>query len=199
MAWPVPTVEELSEFSGRPAVSYTGYATSALLQAAVMFTALSEWTADEYNSIGSNVSMNLADAQQLANMGVLAMADWIYLRWPYQQVIANPLQNETVGSYSYSKPIQEMARNAQAIEVTAEKTGVDMFDLAVRMLAKRTRANGVYFGQITGFEHFGRDDAAKVMWDEHEQRMVLLGPADFNKIDLQFFDVNAEMFPSDPG
>lgn len=199
MPWPVPTVEQLSEFSGRPAVSYTSYANSALLQAAVMFSALSEWSADQYNSIGSNIHMNLADAQQLANMGVMAMADWLYLRWPYQQVIASPLQNETIGSYSYSKPVQEMARNAQAIEVTAEKTGVDMFDLALRMLAKRTRASGVFFGQITGFEHFGRDDAAKVMWDEHEQRMVLLGPADFDKIDMQFFSINAEMFPSDPG
>lgn len=199
MPWPVPTVEQLSEFSGRPAVSYTSYANSALLQAAVMFSALSEWTADEYNSIGSNIHMNLADAQQLANMGVMAMGDWLYLRWPYQQVIASPLQNETIGSYSYSKPVQEMARNAQAIEVTAEKTGVDMFDLALRMLSRRTRANGVFFGQITGFERFAEDDGAKIHWDEEHQRWLLLGPSDFNKLDLQFFDRNSELFPSDPG
>jgi hypothetical protein len=192
VAWPIPTVEELSFFSGRPVVSYTSYANSALLQAAVMFTTLTERTAADY------VAMN-PDDQQLANLGVMAMADYIYLRFAYQQVIASPMQNETIGSYSYSKPIQEMARNAQAIEVTAERTGVDMFDLAVRMLAKRQRANGVFSGQITGFEHYARDDLAKVMWSEHEQRMVLTGPADHDKYDLQFFSISSEMFPSDPG
>lgn len=190
MPWPVPTVAQLAEFTGRPAVSYTSYATSALLQAAVMFTALSERNADEYSSMDP-------DDQLLANMGVMAMADHIYLRWPYAQVIASPLNNETIGSYSYSKPIQEIARNAQALEVTAEKTGVDMFDLAMRMLAKRTRANGVFSGQITGFEHFARDDAARIRWDEHLGTYVLEGPADRDKIDMQFFDVNAEAFPHD--
>jgi hypothetical protein len=191
MPWPVPTVEQLSEFSGRAAVSYTGYAVSAALQAAVMFTTLTERGADEYNLLSP-------DDQLLANLGVQAMADYIYLRFAYQQVIASPLQSENIGSYSYSKPIAEMARNAQAIEVTAEKTGVDMFDLAVRMLAKRTRASGVFSGQITGFEHFGRDDQAKIMQGEDGQ-LMLVGPADFNKVDLQFFDINAEAFPSDPG
>jgi hypothetical protein len=192
VTWPVPTTDELSGFSGRPADSYSSYVNSALLQSAVMFTIIAELGADDYAGLS-------ADHQLLANMGVMAMADWLYLRWPYQQVIASPLQNETIGSYSYSKPIQEMARNAQALEVTSEKTGVDMFDLAVRRLAKRRSMNGVFFGQITGFEHFGRDDGARVKWDPKEGRMVLVGPADFNKIDFQFFDVNAQSFPTDPG
>jgi hypothetical protein len=189
--WPVPTVEQLAGYTGRPAASYTSYAQSALLQAAVMFTALSEWTADEYSAMDP-------DDQLLANLGVMAMADYLYLRWPYQQALASPLQSETIGSYSYTKPIQEMARNAQALEVTAEKTGVDMFDLALRMLAKRTRANGVFSGQITGFEHFARDDAARIRWDEHLGTFVLEGPADKDQVDMQFFDVNAEAFPHDP-
>jgi hypothetical protein len=91
-----------------------------------------------------------------------------------------------------------MARNAQAIEVTAEKTGVDMFDLAMRMLAKRTRANGVFSGQITGFELFARDESARIKWNEHHQRWELLGPEDSNEVDMQFFAINAEMFPADP-
>ena len=191
MTWPVPTPAELSQYSGRPLASYTSYVNSALLQATMMFTVLAELSADDY------AGMN-PDFQQLASMGVMAMADWLYLRWPYQQVIASPLQNETIGSYSYSKPIQEMARNAQALEVTSEKTGVDMFDLAVRRLAKRRSMNGVFFGQITGFEHTGRDDMARVEWDPHEGRMVLVGPADRDKIDWQFFSISAEAFPSDP-
>jgi hypothetical protein len=191
MPWPVPTLEQVAEYTGRAAVSYTSYINSAALQAAVMFTTLTERGADEYQLLSP-------DDQLLADMGVKALADYIYLRFPYAQVLASPLQSETIGSYSYSKPVQAVARNAQAIEVSAEKTGVDMFDLAVRMLAKRRRANGVFSGQITGFEHFGKDDMAKVMWDERCQQMVLVGPADFDKIDLQFFDINAEMFPSDP-
>jgi hypothetical protein len=192
VTWPVPTIAELANYTGRPVESYTGYANSALLQATMMFTILSE------NSVADYAGMN-ADFRQLANMGVMAMADWLYLRWPYQQVMASPLQSEEIGSYSYSKPIQEMARNAQAIEVTSEKTGVDMFDLAVRRLAKRQSLDGVYFGQITGFEHYAKDDLAYVKWDPHEGRMVLVGPADRDQLDLQFFDVNAQSFPMDPG
>ncbi len=191
MPWPVPTLEQVAEFSGRAAVSYTAYINSAALQAAVLFTTLTERGAGEYGALSP-------DDQLLANLGVQAMADYIYLRFPYQQLLASPLQSEEIGSYSYSKPIQAQARNAQAIEVNADKTGVDMFDLAVRMLAKRRRANGVFSGQITGFEHFGKDDQAKIMQDECGQ-LMLVGPADFNQVDLQFFDINAEMFPSDPG
>jgi hypothetical protein len=190
--WPVPTIAELADYTGRPVTSYTGYANSALLQATMMFTILSE------NSVADYAGMP-ADYQQLANMGVMAMADWLYLRWPYQQVMASPLQNETIGSYSYSKPIQEMARNAQAIEVTSEKTGVDMFDLAIRRLAKRQSLDGVYFGQITGFEHYAKDDLARVKWDPREGRMVLVGPADVDQLDMQWFDVNSQSFPQDPG
>lgn len=192
MVWPVPTLAELADFSGRPETSYTSYVNSAALQAAIMFTILAELSADDYNTL-------VPDDQLLADTGVRAMADYLYLRWPYQQALASPLQGETIGSYSYSKPIQEMARNAQAIEVTAEKTGVDMFDLAVRMLARRTRANGVFFGQITGFEHFANDDQARIKWDPREERMVLVGPADRDQIDMQFFAISAESFPSDPG
>jgi hypothetical protein len=190
--FPVPTITELAFYTGRPETSFTPFANAALLQATLMFTVLTELGADDYASLSP-------DDQLLAKMGIEAMADYIYLRQPYQQIIASPMQNETIGTYSYSKPIQEAARNAQAVEVTGERTGVDMFDLAVRMLARRTRANGVFFGQITGFERHGRDDTARIMWDEKEQRLALLGPADFDKIDFQFFDINAQMFPADPG
>jgi hypothetical protein len=192
VTWPVPTPAELSEYTGRPLPSYTSYVNSALLQATMMFTILAELGVADYAGMS-------ADYQQLANMGVMAMADWLYLRWPYQQVMASPLQNETIGSYSYSKPIQEMARNAQAIEVTSEKTGVDMFDLAIRRLAKRQSLTGVYFGQITGFERHSRSDQVEIKWDPREGRMILVGPADRDQLDMQWFDVNSQSFPMDPG
>lgn len=191
MTWPVPTAQELAEFTGRPLASYTSYVNSALLQATMMFTILSELSADDYGGMQP-------DFQLLANMGIMAMGDYLYLRWPYAQALASPLQSETIGSYSYSKPVEQMARNAQAIEVTSEKTGVDMFDLAIRRLARRQSMNGVFFGQITGFEHYARDDLAYVKWDPREGRMVLVGPADHDKIDFQFFSINAESFPQDP-
>lgn len=191
--WPIPTLAEVAEFSGRPEVSYTTYVNSALLQATLMFTTLTELGVADYGAMA-------ADDQVLANTGIVSMADHLYLEWPYQQVLANPLQSETIGSYSYSKPFQVMARNAQAIEVTAEKTGVDMFDLAVRFLARRTRATGVFYGQISGFERFNeRYDGVGVVWDKKEQRMVLAGPSDRDQLDWQFFDISSQMFPRDPG
>lgn len=192
MTWPVPTPAELAEFTGRPLTGYTSYVNSALLQAAMMFTILAELGAGDYNGMQP-------DFQQLANMGIMAMADHLYLRFPYQQVIASPLQEEDIGSYSYTKPVQEMARNAQAIEVNAEKTGIDMFDLAVRRLAKRQVMGGVAFGQITGFERRARSDQVWIGWDRDECRMVLTGPADHDQYDFPIgFSISAESFPADP-
>jgi hypothetical protein len=192
VTWPVPTPAELAAYSGRSLASYTGYVNSALLQATMMFTVLSELGAGDYSGMQP-------DFQQLAHMGIMAMADYLYLRFPYQQVIASPLQEEEIGSYSYSKPLQEMARNAQAIEVNAEKTGIDMFDLAVRRLAKRQVMGGLAFGQITGFERRARSDQVWIGWDRDECRMVLTGPADRDQYDFPIgFSISAESFPADP-
>ena len=70
---------------------------------------------------------------QLAQYGILAMADYIYLRQPYQQPIAAPFISEHIGSYSYAKAQAGQARNAAALEVQGESTGVFFYDLAVRM------------------------------------------------------------------
>ena len=110
--YPVPTLGQLSFFSGRPESSYNGYAIAALTLAAVEFTFKTEITNPTQFSGYNNISA--ADAQQLATMGICAMADYLYLRQPYQGAIANPMQSENIGSYSYTKPIQEMARKAGA-------------------------------------------------------------------------------------
>ena len=142
-----------------------------------------------------------ADAQSLATSGICALADYLYLRQPYRQVIASPMENETIGSYSYSKPIQEMARNAAALEVTGEALGIPMFDLAVQMLAKRTLAGGIFSGGISVFEKpRDRDGKAelRVHRDPETGQLAVLGPADMNVIDWPMFDVNSEMSPHDP-
>lgn len=191
MTWPVPTPAELAEYTGRPLASYTSYVNSALLQSAMMFTVLAERSADDYAGMQP-------DFQQLANFGVMAMADYLYLRWPYQQVLASPLQSEEIGSYSYSKPVQEMARNAQAIEVTSEQTGVQMFDLAVRRLGRRRAMTGVFYGQVTGFEKRARSDETWIHFDEETGRLELVGPADRDQYDMNFFSISSESFPADP-
>jgi hypothetical protein len=198
--YPIPDVTALSFFSGRPQASYTGFATSALTQAVIMFTFKTEIT-DPSQFAGYN-NITAADAQTLASTGICAMADYIYLRQPYEQAIASPMNHETIGSYSYSKPPQQMARNAAALEVTGEATGVPMFDLAVELLAKRTIAGGVYSASISVFERpHDRDDRAQflIRRDCETGQLQLLGPADLNQIDIPAFMINSEVFPHDPG
>lgn len=191
-------MSDLAFFSGQPESTYTSYAVSALTLATIEFTFRTEITdpsqLDGYNAITP------ADAATLALNGICAFADYLYLRQPYRAVIASPMQNETIGSYSYSKPIQEMARNAAALEVTGEATGVPMFDLAVQMLALRTLAGGVYSGAVEVFEHpRDRDDRAQIIVrrDHRTGQLHVLGPADMNQIDFPVF-VNSEVFPHDP-
>jgi hypothetical protein len=204
--YPVPQLSDLADYSGRPVNSYSQFATSALIQATVMFTAVTEITSP---------TMLNSDDQQLANLGICAMADYLYLRQPYQQVIANPMQNETIGSYNYSKPMAEMARNAQAMEVQSEALGVPFYDLAVRLLSLRQRAGGVFTGGITLFERTGRIHDIKsgrgvdqlavrfdgvgmtVEWDGVCARWQVKGPDEFNLIDFQRLDFNSELFPHD--
>jgi hypothetical protein len=205
--YPVPTLDDLVALSGRPATSYTSFATNALIQATIAWTALTQIT--------DSSMLCSADDQQLATWGICAYADYVYLRQPYQQVLASPLQNESIGSYSYSKPMAEMARNAQALEVQSEATGVYLFDLSVRLLALRTRAGGVFHGGITVFERTSaghpegwdeqqghlavRFDGAGMFLDRYDGRWVVRGPDEFNLVDWSMLDVNAEMFPHDMG
>ena len=191
--WPVQSITQLSAFSGRPEGSYTSYGDSAILQATILFTVLTENSADDYPGMAP-------DDQVLANQGILAMADWIYLRFPYQQMIATPAMSENFMGYSYSKPPPIQVRNVQAVEIGATSTGVTLWDTAVQYLSKRQRASGVFYGQIDGMEHWAYDDQVKLLRKDKDGNLSLLGPADFNKIDFPgFMDINAQSFPMDPG
>jgi hypothetical protein len=90
---PVPTVQNLADFSGRPAATYGGYADTALTQATLMFsvaTGLEVWPEDP-------------DLSQVALYAVLEMADKLILEQPYQTLKASPFQTETIASYSYGR------------------------------------------------------------------------------------------------
>lgn len=190
---PVPTVADLAAFSGRPETSYSGYAESALLQSALQFTVLSELTPSDYAGLAP-------DDQTLAQQGVTAMADWIYLRQPYQAVIASPLEGETIGSYTYSKPFQVEMRNLQAQELGIGQSGVVLWDLAIQYLSKRQRAAGVYHGQIVGFERLDADTRYSVTAIRRNcvtGQYELLGPEDFDREQIPF-SISGEVFPMDP-
>lgn len=194
--WPVQTVNQLALFSGRPAASYTGYAQSALIQATVIFSTVTE------NDVGDYAGMPPTD-QLLANQGILAYADYIYLRQPYQAAIASPMMSETIGSYTYSKPPPVQVRNIQAQELGIGSTGVELWDTAVQYLSKRRRSNGVYFGQIRAFDtnRDARYDEVWVRFDAETGDYSLLGPADMNRENVPGFmgSINGEAFPGDPG
>lgn len=193
---PVPTVLQLSQFSGRPEDSYTSYAESALLQATLQFTIATEITAEDWSS-----GYLAPDDMTLAINGIIAYADYIYLRQPYQQVIASPLLGETIGSYTYSKPPPVEMRNVQAQELGVTLTGVDLWDMALQYLSKRTRAAGVFFGQVQVFDRDRRDplEGTVLRHNRETGELELLGPADFDRLDIPMFAVNAESFPGDPG
>lgn len=198
--YPVPLISDLADFSGRPESSYTGFATAALAQATLMFSFRTEIT-DPSQFTGYN-NLTPSDQQTLALQGICAMGDYIYLRQPYQQAVAGPFMSEHIGSYNYAKAPNEVARNAAALEVTGEATGVKMFDLAVEMLAIRSMAGGVFSGGVVVFEASrSRDDrsAIKLCYNQRTGRWSVLGPSDMREIDFQFFDINAENFPIDPG
>lgn len=202
---PVPTVDQLAQFSGRPVSSYTGYANSALLQACIVFVTVTEVGYGDTSNVQGFDSLN-ADDQLLATQGILAYSDWIYLRQPYQQMVASPAMTEVIGGYSYSKPPPVQVRNVQAQELGIGSTGVELWDTAIQYLSKRTRANGVFFGQLECFENPNHNSADRlenivVRCDPRTGNLAVLGPADFNRVDIPGFGpgINGQAFPSDPG
>lgn len=188
----LPAIADLANYSGRPPASYTTYANSAILQAVIYFQTQTELQPADIAAMQTSVP----EDYQLAWNGILALADYIYLRQPYQAAVAAPFISESIGSYSYAKAQAEQARNAAALEVQGEAIGVFFYDLAVRTLAKRTRAGGVYHGGFTVFEE--GDKEATMLVRNKDGRMVLVGPADRDQVGLPF-DINAPVFPSDPG
>jgi hypothetical protein len=202
--YPVPAVSDLATFSGRDESTYTGYANAALLQSTIRFTFLTEVT-DPASFTGYN-ALSASDQQVLALNGICALADSIYLQFPYQGVNASPLNSETVGIWTYTKnPMTgagARALQANAMELSLASTGVTLFDMAVQLLALRTIASGVFHGSMDVFNGGDRRGVLdEVMIYEHgDGRRSVMGPADRNLIDFPFGgDVNGMAFPGDPG
>lgn len=113
---PVPTVDQLADFTGRPVASFSGFAVNALTQATLMFQTLTKLSAMPDDP----------DLAQLARYAIVEMADRILLEQPYSSVKGSPFQTETIGSYSYSK-ITPTSKTAQQ----GSRTGLFWWDLAI--------------------------------------------------------------------
>lgn len=114
-----PTVDELAVFTGRTVTELGPYADEALAQSTLMFsivTGLTDYPDDP-------------DLEQLAKNAIMQMADHILLTQPYAEIKAGPFQSESIGSYSYSKANQLLAKTQGG-----QNTGLYWWDLAVDIL-----------------------------------------------------------------
>lgn len=206
--YPIPTISQLAAYSGRDEATYvTGVANTALLQATLRFTILTE--VSDPDQIQGYMALSQADMQSLAVNGILSLADNIYLQFPYQQAQASPFNSESIGSYHYQKNATfgmggSMSRLAPAaLELSMDTTGIPLFDLAVRTLARRTLAAGVFHEGVTVFDEGERKSAmgAALFTENSTGRRFVLGPEDRNNLvgPLSGGDVNAPGFPQDPG
>jgi len=159
MAFPEFDVAGLAKFTGRPANSFTDYATEALEQALLFFkkaTCLKSLPED-------------ADDALVATKAVYQLADYFVLSQPYAEKLAAPFSSESIGSYSYSKMVSKITRR--------EKTDLLWFDLAVEELGQCGLGNlvGQTMGGIGAFERDG------VVVPQGDGTGYLLGPADMDQ------------------
>lgn len=134
--YPLLTRIQLATFTGRPQASFTDFADQALIQARVLFKIATGLVPGQFPDD--------PEKAELATLGILAMADAIYLSQPYQKAKASPFSSESIGSYSYSK--NSGRSYAKTVPAVAEglPAGVGFFDMAVFQLSIRN--NGMIDG-----------------------------------------------------
>lgn len=133
---PVYTALDLATVSGRDESFYanTAFVPQAILEATLLFQLATNRT-----DLPDDEQM-----QQVARLGILTMADAIYLVQPFQEIIAQPFNNETIGSYSYSR--------LQSAALGGLPTGITWFDTAVKYM-NLGRETDLVFGGIESLEH----------------------------------------------
>lgn len=184
MAWPVPTPDALADWAGIPLEQYDFFAPQALFQATLLFSVTTEL---------GDPPTDATDAA-LANQGILAMADHIYLNRPYRDVAASPLQDASMGSTHWSKPVSFARGTAAASAMKAELTGIMWWDLAVETLSLRTRRGGVSYGGISLME---RVDQSSLVAGPNGA-LYILGPSDLDK-SIFPIDINGDNWPGGEG
>ena len=165
MAFPLYVKQDLADFSGRILASYGGYADTAIAQSTLLF---------KIGTCLADFPQELTEAS-LAKMGILAMADAVFLNQPYQQQLASPFSTEHIGSYSYSKAVK-------AVTVGLD-TGIMWFDLAISRLSQCPVNDGIPMGG--GIEVF--ESTGMLMAGAHDN-FRFLGPEDIRKSQMFGFD-----------
>lgn len=138
MSFPLQTPSDLATYSGVPLETLTPFAVEAIAQATLLFMVVTELQDPPTD----------ATDLQLANKGIIAMADTIYLEQPYREIKAAPINDLALGSAHVSKAPQYIRGSAAANALRGEETGVMWWDLAVQTLALRTRRGGVFGGSM---------------------------------------------------
>lgn len=167
---PVPTVDDLAEFTGRDVEGFSGFAEQALTQAALVFSIVTKREALPEDDT----------ERQLAVNAMLEMADKIYLEQPFAAAKASPFSSETVGSWSYTKTINQARKG--------EVTGLFWWDLAVEELSLVSRSLVASESiKILNADIYTKDDTGE---------SYIIGPADYHTPEVPF-DINAERRPRD--
>lgn len=171
MSYPTYTRQQIADFTGRPVASFpqTFVVNSAIPQALLLF---------KMGTCLASLDHLTADQRQLADFGILAMADSIHLVAPYQAAQASPFSSESIGSYSYSKVAGAVQRG--------DETGVMWFDLAIEQLSVCDRDSG-HFSQ-GGIEVFESDGA--FVNGSIQKNVRLLSPADVDQLKSWGHDPN---------
>ena len=154
--YPIITKQDVADFSGRPVASYAPYVDTAIRQALLLFklgTCLANLPDDE-------------DKRELATFAILAMADELTLQQKYAETKANPFSSETIGSYSYSKKVQNDVKKGQ-------ETGVMWFDMALSQLSVCDKLDGV--PNSGGINIFDRDGE---LFNQNDGYSDFVGPND---------------------
>lgn len=140
--FPVLTTSDLVRFSGRVSADYPSPFTegSAIPQAMLFFklsTGITDWP-------------DTADLAQTALFAVSELANSLTMWQPHQEILSNPFQSESIGTYSYSK-----ISGFRAAMEAGQPTGLLWFDLAVRLLATEDSSDVDY----SSMSVFDRDEA----------------------------------------
>lgn len=162
---PVPTLEELSEFSGRGESEYNSFVNSALAQATLLMrftTHITEMPED-------------ADLAQVVKNGIMQMADGIYLAQDFDLINASPIVAQTMGSASYSRAAY--GKYLEKIKA-GQTTGLLWFDLAMIELGEPVNTIA-----SDSWNLFERDLCTAVIDDAQN---IIFGPIDIGKSDNVF-------------
>jgi hypothetical protein len=117
--YPQLTIDDVATYSGRDKNLFSDFMDEALLQATLLFKLGTCLPPDQFPDDPTKA--------ELARYGILAMANAIELAQPYQAILSNPFNNETIGSYSYSKLTSAVTNSLP--------TGITFFDMATGLLS----------------------------------------------------------------